>query len=59
MDAVLHARQAEIRDARRLIGGWAGEVRDWLDADARMTAASERAVSLALAAAPGGHLAPS
>ena len=34
MDAVLLRRQAEIRAARRLISGWAGEIRDWLGADA-------------------------
>jgi DNA-binding transcriptional MerR regulator len=34
MDAVLRRRQAEIRAARRLIRGWAGEIQDWLSADA-------------------------
>jgi hypothetical protein len=33
-DAVLRSRQAEIRAARRLIRGWAGEIQDWLSADA-------------------------
>lgn len=33
IDAVLRRRQAEIRAARRLIRGWAGEITDWLGTD--------------------------